>query len=109
MKNKLFISAILLGMLSACNLDIQPVSDQSELNLSTKDTTDQRIKYKDRAAMEAVYKNLYQIMRDRQEHWYLDYLLFCETRADNAYAGTTGNEIVPVDERVRRQQPRYSS
>lgn len=97
MKNKLFICAMLLGMLSACSLDIQPVSDQSELNLSTKDTTDQRIKYKDRAAMEAVYKNLYQIMRDRQEHWYLDYLLFCETRSDNAYAGTTGNEIVPVE------------
>lgn len=97
MKNKLFISAMLLVLLSACNLDIQPVSDQSELNLSTKDTTDQRIKYKDRAAMEAVYKNLYQLMRDRQEHWYLDYLLFCETRSDNAYAGSNGNEILPVE------------
>lgn len=97
MKNKLLIFAMLLGGLSACSLNIEPVSDQSEINLSTKDTTNQRIKYKDRAAMEAVYKNLYTLMRDRQEHWYLDYLLFCETRSDNAYAGSTGNEIVPVE------------
>lgn len=97
MKNKILLFAMLLGGLSACDLNINPISDQSEINLSTKDTTDKRIKYKDRAAMEAVYKNLYTVMRDRQEHWYLDYLLFSETRSDNAYAGTTGNEIVPVE------------
>lgn len=84
-------------VMTACSLDIAPISDQSELNLSTTDTTDSRIKYKDRAAMEAVYKNLYTLMRDRQEHWYLDYLLFSESRTDNAYAGTTGAEVVPVE------------
>ena len=85
-------------LFAACSLDIAPISDQSELNLSTQnDTTDTRIKYKDRAAMEAVYQNLYTLMRDRQEHWYLDYLLFSEARTDNAYAGTTGAEVVPVE------------
>ena len=93
----LAISCSLLAVFSSCSLDIAPISDQSELNLSTQDTTDSRIKYKDRAAMEAVYKNLYTLMRDRQEHWYLDYLLFGEARADNAYAGTTGAEVVPVE------------
>lgn len=85
--------------LSACSLDIAPISDQSEINLgsSESDTTGTRVKYKDRAAMEAVYKNLYNVMRDRQEHWYLDYLLFGEARTDNAYAGTTGAEVVPVE------------
>lgn len=85
--------------LSACSLDIAPISDQSEINMgsSENDTTGSRVKYKDRAAMEAVYKNLYNVMRDRQEHWYLDYLLFGEARTDNAYAGTTGAEVVPVE------------
>jgi len=82
---------------TSCDLNIAPISDPSELTMSTNDTTGDRIKYKDRAAMEAVYKNLYNIMRDRQEHWYLDYLLFGEARADNAYAGTTGAEVVPVE------------
>ena len=94
----LAISFTLFALLPSCSLNIDPISDQSELNLSTQnDTTNTRIKYKDRAAMEAVYKNLYNIMRDRQEHWYLDYLLFGESRTDNAYAGTTGAEVVPVE------------
>lgn len=91
-------AALLAFSFSACNLDIAPISDQSELNMSqSDDTTDIRIKYKDRASMMGVYEDLYKLMRDRQEHWYLDYLLFGEARADNAYAGTTGAEVVPVE------------
>lgn len=91
-------AALLAFSFSACNLDIAPISDQSELNMSqSDDTTDIRIKYKDRASMKGVYEDLYKTMRDRQEHWYLDYLLFGEARADNAYAGTTGAEVVPVE------------
>lgn len=91
-------AALLAFCFSACSLDIAPISDQSELNMSqSDDTTDTRIKYKDRAAMMGVYEDLYKLMRDRQEHWYLDYLLFGEARADNAYAGTTGAEVVPVE------------
>lgn len=99
MKRNTIISIIMVAVLASCDLNIAPVSDQSELNLSTSssDTTDTRIKYKDRAAIQAVYENLYQVMRDRQEHWYLDYLLFGEARTDNAYAGTTGAEVVPVE------------
>ena len=99
MKTAKYICALFaVASLAACSLDIAPISDQSELNLSTQnDTTDERIKYKDRAAIEAIYKDLYNVLRDRQEHWYLDYLLFSEARTDNAYAGTTGAEVVPVE------------
>lgn len=83
--------------LTACELDFQPLSDQSELTMSSTSDDGDRIKYKDRAAMEAVYLNLYQLMKDRQEHWYVDYLLLTEARSDNAYAGTTGAEVVPVE------------
>ncbi len=99
MKKYLYITSVaMIAMMSACSLDIEPISDYSELNLgsSASDTTD-RIKYKDRAAIQAVYENLYQVMIDRQEHWYVDYLLFGEARTDNAYAGTTGAEVVPVE------------
>ena len=87
-----------VALFSACSLDRDPISDQSELNIGSSEAGDSvRIKFKDRAAIYAVYNDLYNVMRDRQEHWYLDYLLFGESRTDNAYAGTTGAEVVPVE------------
>ena len=98
MKKYIYIIGVALGIaLVSCDLNMEPISDQSEINLGTSTSDTTRIKFKDRAAMMAVYENLYNIMRDRQEHWYLDYLLFGEARTDNAYAGTTGAEVVPVE------------
>ena len=91
------ISLILTLSMVACDLDLEPISDQSELNLGSSQGDTVRVKFKDRAAAKAFYENLYNIMRDRQEHWYLDYMLFGESRVDNAYAGTTGAEVVPVE------------
>ncbi len=96
-KSLLYIIGIaIMATWTGCSLNYEPLSDQSELNLSNSSDTS-RIKYKDRAAIYAVYNDLYNVMRDRQEHWYLDYLLFGEARSDNAYAGTTGAEVVPVE------------
>ena len=92
-KKKLLSICILatVALFSACSLERDPISDQSELNIGSSEAGDSvRIKFKDRAAIYAVYNDLYNVMRDRQEHWYLDYLLFGESRTDNAYAGTTG-------------------
>lgn len=99
MKKYIYIFSIAaFSLMSACSLDREPLSDQSELNLGSSNPDDSvRIKFKDRAAIYAVYNDLYNVMRDRQEHWYLDYLLFGESRTDNAYAGTTGAEVVPVE------------
>ena len=98
MKKYIYILSIAaLSLMAACSLDREPLSDQSELNISKDDGDSVRIKFKDRAAIYAVYNDLYNVMRDRQEHWYLDYLLFGESRTDNAYAGTTGAEVVPVE------------
>lgn len=93
----IFIALLAVTVLSSCSLDREPISDQSELNMGKKDDDTSRVKFKDRAAIYAVYNDLYNVMRDRQEHWYLDYLLFGESRTDNAYAGTTGAEVVPVE------------
>ena len=89
-------AALVLGM-AACDLQKNPISDFSELTISSQDTTGQTVKYKDRASMYAVYENLYKTMIDRQEHWFCDYLLYGESRTDNAYAGTTGAEVEPVE------------
>lgn len=97
-KYYLYIISLMLTLsMVACDLDLEPISDQSELNLGSSQGDTVRVKFKDRAAAKAFYENLYNIMRDRQEHWYLDYLLFGESRTDNAYAGTTGAEVVPVE------------
>ena len=98
MKKIIKISIGLFFLLfTACNLNYEPVSELSENTVGTKDTTGVEIKYKDREAMLAVYKDIYQRMTGAQEHWYLDYLLFAECRSDNAYAGTTGAEVVPIE------------
>ena len=99
MKKYIYIIGVALAALTmvGCDLNIEPISDQSELNLGSSNADTTRVKFKDRAAIQAVYQNLYQLMRDRQEHWYVDYLLFGEARTDNAYAGTTGAEVVPVE------------
>lgn len=98
MKKYIYIFSIAaLGLMAACSLDREPLSDQSELNLGTGSSDTSRIKFKDRAAIYAVYNDLYNVMRDRQEHWFVDYLLFGESRTDNAYAGTTGAEVVPIE------------
>lgn len=93
----LSIGLFILLLYTACNLDYEPVSQLSENTVGTKDTTGVEIKFKNREAMLSVYKDIYQRMTGAQEHWYLDYLLFSECRSDNAYAGTTGAEVVPVE------------
>src|SRR5690606_22815092 len=47
--------------------------------------------------VESHLKTLYNQMRDRQEHWYLDLLLLADAHADNAYGGTTGAEVIPFE------------
>jgi hypothetical protein len=47
--------------------------------------------------MKTQYDAIYERMRDNQEHWYLDYLLVTESHSDNAYGGTTGSEVIPME------------
>ncbi|ULT27987.1 RagB/SusD family nutrient uptake outer membrane protein [Sphingobacterium sp. E70] len=56
-----------------------------------------QIVFKNRSEVDNFLSGIYQQMRDRQEHWYLDLLLIGDSHADNAYAGTTGAEVVPFE------------
>lgn len=88
-------SVLLLGI-SSCSLDYAPVDTYSELT-EGKTETGEKVVFKDKAAVESHLKTIYNQMRDRQEHWYVDLLLVGDAHSDNAYAGTTGAEVVPFE------------
>ncbi|WP_294454377.1 RagB/SusD family nutrient uptake outer membrane protein [uncultured Bacteroides sp.] len=85
----------LLG-LNSCSLDYDPLDTYSDVTegVTTQGT---EVVFKDKAAVESHLVTLYDQMRDRQEHWYVDLLLIAESHSDNAYAGTTGAETVPFE------------
>jgi len=92
-RNKLLIVAALIFSAYSCTLDLDPLS---ELVVKQTTATDS-VKYTTKAEIQTQYEALYQLLKERQEHWYLDVLLFAETHSDNAYAGTTGSEVIPVE------------
>ncbi len=84
-------SGLLLG-LSSCSLNYEPLDTYSDVTEGvTSDGT--KIVFKDKAAVESHLTTLYNQMRDRQEHWYVDLLLISDSHSDNAYAGTTGRKL----------------
>lgn len=84
------------GMLISCSLDQEPISDATELTEGVLTDTVAAV-LKDKQAALDQRKNLYELLRNRQEHWSLDMLLIAEAHSDNAYAGTTGAEVVPYE------------
>lgn len=86
-----------LFMATSCSLDYDPLDTFSDVTEGVT-SDDEEIVFKDKAAVESYMKSLYKKMEDRQEHWYLDVLLIAECHSDNAYAGTTGAEVVPYED-----------
>ena len=82
--------------MAACSLDTQPISSPSELTEGRQTDTATAV-LKDRDAAVSQRTALYQLFKNRQEHMHLDYVLLGETHADNAYAGTTGQETIPLE------------
>lgn len=88
-------SALLFG-LSSCSLDYDPLDTYSDVTEGVTEAG-KKVVFKDKAAVESHLTTIYNQMRDRQEHWYVDLLLISESHADNAYAGTTGAEVLPFE------------
>lgn len=85
--------------LTSCGLDYNPVSDYSDVTEGIDDTNpgaseDASIVYKNRADAESALTALYEDIRGNQNFLQLDYLLIGDVHSDNAYAGTTGSEVV---------------
>lgn len=85
-----------LLLLNSCSLNKDPLDSYSDVTEGVNEEGE-KVVFKDRAAVESHLLTLYNQMRDRQEHWYLDMLLIAEAHSDNAYAGTTGAEVVPYE------------
>lgn len=99
MKNQkiLFGLITLLGLtVASCSLVTSPVDTYSDVT-EGRTADGKEVVFKDKATVQNYLTFLYQQMRDRQEHWYLDLLLIAESHSDNAYAGTTGAEVVPFE------------
>lgn len=95
--NRIYVavfSALLVGQ--SCSLTYEPLDTYSDITEGVTESGKEAA-FKDKAAVESHLVTLYNQMRDRQEHWYLDALLIGDAHSDNAYAGTTGAEVVPFE------------
>ena len=96
-------SGLLFG-LSSCSLNYDPIDTYSDVTEGVTDTGT-KVVFKDKAAVESHLTTIYNQMRDRQEHWYVDLLLISDSHADNAYAGTTGAEVLPFENCSQTEVP----
>lgn len=118
MKTKNNYSMVLVGSLlllaSSCSLVFEPVDTYSDVSEGFVEGSNEVV-FKDKAAVESHMQTIYRQLRDRQEHWYVDYLLLTDAHSDNAYGGTTGAEVVPFENNavdgansvLGRDWPRY--
>ncbi len=95
MNNKYILSgALALSLMAAsCDLDYSPVSDYSDLTEGIENQEEEVI-YANRSDAESALLGLYNDFKGNQNFWQLDHLLIGDVHSDNAYAGTTGSEVV---------------
>ncbi|OAV72465.1 SusD family protein [Bacteroidales bacterium Barb6] len=101
MKLRYFIGGLagcLLLFTASCSLNYEPLDAYSDVTEGVSDGDTKEAAFKDKAAVVSHRRTMYNQMRDRQEHWYLDLLLVAEAHSDNAYAGTVGAEVVPYED-----------
>ncbi|MDR0763923.1 MAG: RagB/SusD family nutrient uptake outer membrane protein [Bacteroidales bacterium] len=91
------ILAVMLLVASSCSLDINPLSEYSDVTEGVPvDSTESALK--DKAAVLSHYQVLHDALRNQgQQPWWLDLLLLSEVHSDNAYAGNPSNETTPFE------------
>lgn len=93
------MGAVIAGLVltfSSCSLDRDPISSASEITEGSQTDTTTAV-LKDRSAAQSQLTAIYQLFRNRQEHFHLDYVLLGDAHSDNAYAGTSGQETIPLE------------
>jgi hypothetical protein len=102
MKKLLYYSLLIIasGLIFSCSLEEDPVSDYSEITIGGSDSTGSNIKYATRAQMLTQYEALYNQLKGNYglENWNLDFLVYTETHADNAYRGATDAELTQLEQ-----------
>ena len=88
---------VLLAMTAtSCDLDYNPVDTYSDVTEGVNKSDEKPI-FNSVQDVETSMVTLHKKFRDQQEHWYVDKLLIGDAHSDNAYAGTTGAEVVPYE------------
>ncbi|TJZ60673.1 RagB/SusD family nutrient uptake outer membrane protein [Sphingobacterium olei] len=99
MKRNFIYQIVLFAMMllwSACSLNKDPLDSFSDVTQGINEEGEEVV-FKNKAEVQSHLQTLYNQLRDRQEHWYLDVLLIGDSHSDNAYAGTTGAEVLPFE------------
>ncbi|MDR3285915.1 MAG: RagB/SusD family nutrient uptake outer membrane protein [Prevotellaceae bacterium] len=93
----IFLVCSLAFAATACSLDYDPIDSYSDVTEGINEQG-KEVAFRDKAAVLLHLQSFYdQLRNDAQEHWYLDVMLTGDVRSDNAYAGTTGAEVVPYE------------
>ncbi len=96
MKAKHIFIATMLTALTGCSLDYEPISTPSEITEGSQTDTTKAVLATREAAI-SQRKAIYELLRNRQEHMHLDFVLLGDCHSDNAYVGTVGAEVVPYE------------
>lgn len=94
---KIILCAASVILLAGCSLnDYDPVADYSDVT-EGKTADAKEPEFADGESVRSYMVSLRDTYKNAQEHWYLDCLLIGDAHSDNAYAGTTGAEVIPFE------------
>ena len=79
---------------SACSLDYDPLASYSDVTEGVQNEEGEQLEFATKADVESALQALYQLIRDRMEHWYMDQLLIGDSHSDNAYGGSTDGGVI---------------
>lgn len=97
---KTYLNIVILLIISiitlSCSLNRDPLDTYSDVS-EGETSTGNKVVFKDKASVDNFLASIYLQLKDRQEHWLLDLALIGDSHSDNAYAGTTGAEVIPFE------------
>ena len=99
--NRKYLLLASISMMAAvsCDLDLYPETSYNEGNVNVESGSGSESQYTTRTDMEGLRNSIYESWtKDIQEKGYLDWLVYGECRADNAYGGnpSTG-ELMAIE------------
>lgn len=95
--NILIPLAVGAGMAS-CDVQYDPKGIFSDVTEGVTDDNEELV-FRNRADVEMYLQDIYErmVIADTQNNWYRDQMMISDVRSDNAYAGTSGAEVVHIE------------
>ena len=98
-KKYIFIAALAMLTAVSCDLNLFPETGYNEGNVKVDDSGESESQYNTRTDMQGLRNAIYENWtKDIQEKGYLDWLVYGDCRADNAYGGNPGTgELMAIE------------